>query len=203
MLLKFFTLHGYCFIDIKSSEKNSFPGFLLPSKWRKMFHPLNRDSELFLIPILPFFSSSKTPDFKQGTYCFGITTTFTSLPSRQAGHVTKLWPIEREHRCHRRSFWVMTSKTSKRSTHSGATAAKSLQSCPTLCDPKDGSPPGSPGPGILQARILAFLQGIFPTQGWRRAWRTPDHGVTKSWTLILHCLTIQGSHFLCSDLLNL
>ena len=35
-----------------------------------------------------------------------------------------------------------------------ATAAKSLQSCPTLCDPIDGSPPGSPVPGILQARTL-------------------------------------------------
>ena len=34
-------------------------------------------------------------------------------------------------------------------------AAKSLQSCPTLCDPIDGSPPGSPVPGILQARIRA------------------------------------------------
>ena len=33
-----------------------------------------------------------------------------------------------------------------------AAAAKSLQSCPTLCDPMDGSPPGSPVPGILQAR---------------------------------------------------
>ena len=33
-----------------------------------------------------------------------------------------------------------------------AAAAKSLQSCPTLCDPTDGSPPGSPIPGILQAR---------------------------------------------------
>ena len=33
-----------------------------------------------------------------------------------------------------------------------AAAAKSLQSCPTLCDPRDGSPPGSPIPGILQAR---------------------------------------------------
>ena len=32
-----------------------------------------------------------------------------------------------------------------------AAAAKSLQSCPTLCDPIDGSPPGSPIPGILQA----------------------------------------------------
>ena len=36
-----------------------------------------------------------------------------------------------------------------------AAAAKSLQSCPTLCDPKDGSPPGSPVPGILQARTLS------------------------------------------------
>ena len=35
-----------------------------------------------------------------------------------------------------------------------AAAAKSLQSCPTLCDPRDGSPPGSPIPGILQARTL-------------------------------------------------
>ena len=33
-------------------------------------------------------------------------------------------------------------------------AAKSLQSCPILCDPTDGSPPGSPVPGILQARTL-------------------------------------------------
>ena len=36
-------------------------------------------------------------------------------------------------------------------------AAKSLQSCPTLCDPIDGSPPGSPVPGILQARTLEWL----------------------------------------------
>ena len=37
-----------------------------------------------------------------------------------------------------------------------AAAAKSLQSCPTLCDPIDGSPPGSPVPGILQARTLEW-----------------------------------------------
>ena len=36
-------------------------------------------------------------------------------------------------------------------------AAKSLQSCPTLCDPMDGSPPGSSVPGILQARILEWV----------------------------------------------
>ena len=36
-------------------------------------------------------------------------------------------------------------------------AAKSLQSCPTLCDPIDGSPPGSPVPGTLQARTLEWV----------------------------------------------
>ena len=38
-----------------------------------------------------------------------------------------------------------------------AAAAKSLQSCPTLCDPIDGSPPGSPIRGILQARTLEWV----------------------------------------------
>ena len=38
-----------------------------------------------------------------------------------------------------------------------AAAAKSLQSCPTLCNPIDGSPPGSPVPGILQARTLEWV----------------------------------------------
>ena len=38
-----------------------------------------------------------------------------------------------------------------------AAAAESFHSCPTLCDPIDGSPPGSPVPGILQARILEWV----------------------------------------------
>ena len=42
-----------------------------------------------------------------------------------------------------------------------ATAAKSLQSCPTLCNPIDGSSPGSSVPGILQARILEWV--AFPS----------------------------------------
>ena len=40
------------------------------------------------------------------------------------------------------------------SNAAAAATAKSLQSCPTLCDPRDGSPPGFPVPGILQARTL-------------------------------------------------
>ena len=44
-----------------------------------------------------------------------------------------------------------------------ATAAKSLQSCPTLCDLTDGSPPGSAVPGILQARTLEWVATAFST----------------------------------------
>ena len=47
-----------------------------------------------------------------------------------------------------------------------AAAAKSLQSCPTLWDPIDGSPPGSPIPGILQARTLEWV-AIFFSNAWK------------------------------------
>ena len=47
-----------------------------------------------------------------------------------------------------------------------AAAAKSLQSCPTLCDPIDGSPPGSPVPGILHARTLQRV-AIFFSNAWK------------------------------------
>ena len=49
---------------------------------------------------------------------------------------------------------------------SSAAAAKSLQSCLTLCDPKDVSPPGSPIPGILQARTLEWV-AIFFSSAWK------------------------------------
>ena len=52
--------------------------------------------------------------------------------------------------------------------YAAATAAKSLQSCPTLCDPIDGSPPGSPVPGILQARMREWVAISF-SNAWK--WR--------------------------------
>ena len=48
-------------------------------------------------------------------------------------------------------FWVIMNNVA------AAAAAKSLQSCLTLCNPIDGSPPGSPVPGILQARTLEWV----------------------------------------------
>ena len=48
-------------------------------------------------------------------------------------------------------------KVLSRNSAAAAAAAKSLQLCPTLCNPIDGSPPGSPVPGILQARTLEWV----------------------------------------------
>jgi len=51
-----------------------------------------------------------------------------------------------------------------------AAAAKLLQSCPTLCDPTDSSPPGSPVPGILQARTLEWVAIAFSSV-WKEKWK--------------------------------
>ena len=61
-----------------------------------------------------------------------------------------------------------------------AAAAKSLQSCPTLCDPIDGSPPGTPVPGILQARILEWVAISFSN-----AWMWKVKGKSLSHAQIL------------------
>ena len=50
--------------------------------------------------------------------------------------------------------------------HFAAAATKSLRSCPTLCNPTDGSPPGSPVPGILQARTLEWAAISF-SNAWK------------------------------------
>ena len=57
-----------------------------------------------------------------------------------------------------------------------AAAAKSLQSCPTLCDPTDGSPPGSPTPGILQARTLEWIP-ISLSKAWK--WKTKVKSLSR------------------------
>ena len=55
-------------------------------------------------------------------------------------------------------------------------AAKSLQSCPTLCDPRDGSPPGSPIPGILQARTLEWVAISF-SSAWK--WKVKGKSLSR------------------------
>ena len=53
--------------------------------------------------------------------------------------------------------WEDPLEKGKAAAAAAAAADKLLQSCPTLCDPIDGSPPGSSVPGILQARILEWV----------------------------------------------
>ena len=70
------------------------------------------------------------------------------------------------------SRWILNHWTTRKSIHlqyiclsksAAAAAAKLLQSCPTLCDPIDGSLPGSPVPGILQARTLEWVAISLPS----------------------------------------
>ena len=61
-----------------------------------------------------------------------------------------------------------------------AAAAKSLQSCPTLCDPIDGSPPSSPDPGILQARTLEWVATSF-SNVWKWKVKVKSHGRVWLW----------------------
>ena len=58
------------------------------------------------------------------------------------------------------------------------TTTKSLQSCPTLCDPIDGSPPGSPFPGILQARTLEWVAISF-SSAWK--WKVKVKSLSRVW----------------------
>ena len=65
-------------------------------------------------------------------------------------------------------------------SHFPAAAAKSLQSCPTLCDPIDGSPSGSSVPGILQARTLEWVAISSSNAG---KWKVKVNSLSRVWLL--------------------
>ena len=76
-----------------------------------------------------------------------------------------------------------------------AAAAKSLQSCLTLCDPIDGSPPGTPIPGILQARTLEWVAISFSnTWKWKVKVKSPSRGqlCVTPWTAAHQALPSMG-----------
>ena len=92
----------------------------------------------------------------------GVTKSWTQLkqlsmhvhrPSSCPSPLAFLWLFISQHKINLLSYYSPL-QMNRRST---AAAAKSHQSCPTLCDPVDGSPPDSPVPGILQARILEWV----------------------------------------------
>ena len=75
---------------------------------------------------------------------------------------------------------VTKSRTCDRVTNTFTAAAKSPHSCPTLCDPIDGSPPGSPVPGILQARTLEWVAISF-SNAWK--WKVKVKMFSHVWLL--------------------
>ena len=98
-------------------------------------------------------------------------------------------------------------------SRTAAAAAKSLQSCLTLCDPIDGRPPGCPVPGILQARTLEWVAISFSNAGkWKvkmnslsRVWlfATPwiiayqaSLSITNSWSLLMSIELVMPSNHL-------
>ena len=103
-----------------------------------------------------------------------------------------------------------------------AAAAKLLQLCPTLCNPKDSSPPGSPIPGILQARdvnsphkkscvgLFTLCKNIFPVSGSKNAlfsflevcascgtWSTPRQPLVNPWPTVISVLYQEGTGSFC------
>ena len=70
----------------------------------------------------------------------------------------------------REVFWILECVSLLQGIYLFLVSAKSLQLCPTLCDPIDGSPPGSPVPGILQARTLEWVAIAF-SNAWSEKWK--------------------------------
>ena len=86
-----------------------------------------------------------------------------------------------------------------------AAAAKSLQSCPTMCDPRDGSPPGSPVPGILQARTLEWVAMSF-SNAWEWKVKVKSLGRVQlfaiSWTTAYQAPPPMLGHYIALGLIS-
>ena len=78
------------------------------------------------------------------------------------------------------AVWPFWGQHTKCVAAAAAAAAKSIQSCPTLCDPRDGSPPGSLVPGILQARVLECGAVAF-SNAWK--WKVKGKSLSRVWLL--------------------
>ena len=78
------------------------------------------------------------------------------------------------------TIWATREAPCECISSAAAAAAKLLQSCPTLCDPIDSSPPGSPIPGILQARTLEWVAISF-SNAWK--WKVKVNSLSHVWLL--------------------
>ena len=92
---------------------------------------------------------------------FWICNVYKSLYSQSYGSHEQMWELDHKEVWALKNwcFWIVVLEKTLASPSGlqGDQIAKSLQSRPTLCDPIDGSPPGSPIPGIIQARTLEWV----------------------------------------------
>ena len=124
-------------------------------EWNKML-------SLFSYSIIGFRLEEKRAMVKSpGCYCFY--------------KVYILWPLFRL-RCSKNSILKKSDQNLK--WYIVTATAKSLQSCPTLCNPIDSSPPGSPVPGFLQARTLEWFAISFSSAG---KWKVKVKSLSRAW----------------------
>ena len=110
-------------------------------------------------------------------------TSFILLPSyidmqRCSGEKITLWVFEGKETSLPMLSNSLTVKGPRWTDSTAAAAAKSRQSCATLCDPRDGSPPDSPVPGILQARTLEWVAISF-SNAWK--WKVKVKSLSRVW----------------------
>ena len=79
------------------------------------------------------------------------------------------------------TIWATRGQLIINAAAAAAAAAKSLQSSPTLCDPRDSSPPGSPVPGILQARTMEWVAISF-SNAWK--WKVKVKLLNRVWLFV-------------------
>ena len=125
-------------------------------KWRSR----GRSGEFMIIPCSLPLRSILLPALCSSSRLSPACTLWHWVGSGQWKPPSRDWKMEEERGqgIYTSSLWFCSSEA--------AAAAKSLQLCPTLCDPIDGSPPGSPIPGILQARVLEWVAISF-SNAWK------------------------------------
>ena len=127
---------------------------------RQILYHLSHQGSPGILEWIAFFFSSRSswPRNQIGVSCFAGRF-FTNWDTREAQECVRV--LVSPHHCQQLSIYLFDYRHP-----AAAAAAKSLQSCPTLCDPIDGSPPGCPVPGILQARTLEWV-AISVSNAWK------------------------------------
>ena len=148
----------------------------MPSNHLILCHPLLLSPSIF--PNIRIFSNEsvlciKWPNYRSFSFSIGPSNEYSGLISFRMDWLDLLGQFKGLSRV----FF----NTTVQKHHAAAAAAKSLQSCPTLCDSINGSPPSYPVPGILQARTLEWV-AISSSNAWK--WKVKVKWLSCVWLLV-------------------